>query len=187
KKCLVASRTNLRFGDLTKTESLNYLCSQNVDEATAEEAYNLVGGRIILLQLLQGVFCGGTFRHVYIALYRRASLFSSFLAEVCSEPLRDARTQLVDAELLPPSPLHEIGSQPIRELLDRESLDEREYYELLGFPVGLLAAAFQLITLGLVTSASATAGLLPDLDLPSTRSQYHLLEANLVALNSQNE
>ena len=51
----------LEVGDLTKTESLNNLHSQNVDEATAEEIYSLVGGRIILLRLLLGALRVKTF------------------------------------------------------------------------------------------------------------------------------
>lgn len=108
----------LEVGDLTKIESLNYLYSQNVDEATAEETYSLAGGRIIWLRLLLGALRVTTFERIYLALYQRPSLFSSFFAEARNELLRNAEAQFTAARLLPPGPLHKVGSELIKELLE---------------------------------------------------------------------
>ena len=107
-----------------------------MDKATAEEAYSLIGGRIILLLLLKNSLRVKTFERMYLALFQRTSQFSSFFAEARSALLRVAQAQLTDAGLLPPGPSHQVGSQLIKKLLANTSMVEIEYYKLLGYTVG---------------------------------------------------
>lgn len=118
----------LEVGDLTKIESLNYLYSQNVDDATAEETYSLAGGRIILLRLLLGALRVTTFERICLALYQRPSLFSSFFAEARSELLRNAEAQFTAAWSVAQSRLR-ADKKASRKYT---SMDKREYYGLLG-------------------------------------------------------
>lgn len=73
---------------------------------------------------------------MYLALYQRTSLSSPLFAEARSALLRDARAQFTAAGPLPPGPLLKVGSKLIKKLLDNISMDESEYYELLGYTVG---------------------------------------------------
>lgn len=104
-----------------------------MDATTAKQAYDLVGGRLVHLKLFVAPHRAG-FAGMPSVLKNNYLLIG--FTEVKRKLLRDAREDVLRAQLMPSNCYHELGSQIINALLNGQRLIEEDCYQRLGFDIG---------------------------------------------------
>lgn len=101
----------------------------------AETAYDLVGGRIIhLMRIADALKAGRDFDGIPL-LPKNDYLLTKFTG-IKQKLLRDARSNIQAAQIMPGARYHYEGSQIIKALLKRQRLTESEYYKKFGYETG---------------------------------------------------
>jgi len=104
---------------VSKEEALQYLKIRNIDEQQAAQIYELVGGRMIHLKTMADEIEG-----------------NATLEDMRETAFSDAQSQLKSAEIFPTYRYHKEGAAIIRELLEKGSISQRAFYDLVGFDTG---------------------------------------------------
>lgn len=104
-----------------------------MDATTAKQAYDLVGGRLVHLKLFVAPHRAGL---AGMPSFLEIDYLLTGFTEVKRKLLRDAREDVLRAQLMPSSCYHESGAQIINALLKGQRLTEEDYYQRLGFDIG---------------------------------------------------
>ena len=126
-----------------------------MEARAANLAYDLVGGRLVHLKFFVGVHHLESFDGMPSLLKNDYHL--TRFTEVKRKLFRDAKADVVRAELMPKGIYYDEGSQIINALLQKKRLTERDYYRQFGFQKGpalLEKNVFALLDSGVVTFQS---------------------------------
>ena len=124
----------LEVGDVSKEEALQYLQLRKIDAKKAAQIYELVGGRMIHLKTLADA--NTKFESMCSISMENRLGFSPFFTDLRIDMLRDSKTQLEIANVLPKQRYHKEGATIIRELLEKGSMSSKRYFDLLDPEVG---------------------------------------------------
>lgn len=107
-----------------------------MDATTAKQAYDLVGGRLVHLKLFVAPHIAGLAGIAGMPSFLKNDYLLTGFTEVKRKLLRDARADVLRAQLMPSSCYHEPGAQIINALLNGQRLTEEDYYQRLGYDIG---------------------------------------------------
>ena len=108
---------------MSKEEALQYLQLRKIDGKQAEQIYELVGGRMVHLKTFADeIMANAEFESMCSISMENRFGFSPFFTDLRIDMLRDSKTQLEIANVLPKQRYHKEGATIIRELLEKGSI-----------------------------------------------------------------
>ena len=122
---------------MSKEEALQYLQLRKIDGKQAEQIYELVGGRMVHLKTFADeIMANAEFESMCSISMENRFRFSPFFTDLRIDMLRDSKTQLEIANVLPKQRYHKEGATIIRELLEKGSISSDRYFDLIGREAG---------------------------------------------------
>jgi len=124
----------MEIGDVSKEEALEYLKLRGVDdEEQAASIYELVGGRMIHLKsLVDGIKANITLEGMYTVYYVENGWFLTAFIAIRKQMFSGDKKDLASAEILPGHRYHKEGALIMGQLLQKESISEDTFYDLVG-------------------------------------------------------